>query len=116
MTEKEITADVIEVTTPYVDRNNDYTQIYIKKEIGNYKITDAGYIITDLELSGVNVLKPGRRNEILHTILYRLGLDLDEETSEIYTRETAEDRIPLACNRLLQGMLAVNDMFYLSTP
>ena len=116
MTEKEIAADVIEVTTPYVDRNNDYTQIYIKKGIGHYKITDAGYIITDLELSGVNVLKSGRRKEILHTILCRLGLDLDESTGEIYTREISEDKIPLGCNRLLQGMLDVNDMFYLSTP
>lgn len=45
--------DVCELTTPFVDRHNDYMQIYIKATPSGVVLTDDGYIIRDLEISGL---------------------------------------------------------------
>ena len=42
----------IEITTPYLDRHNDYIQIYAKRSNGGIILTDDGHTIEDLELSG----------------------------------------------------------------
>ena len=34
--------DWIEITTPYLDRHNDYLQIYVKRENSGFIITDEG--------------------------------------------------------------------------
>lgn len=44
--------DTVEITTPYLDRHNDFLQIYVKRDQGGFIITDDGYIINDLKLSG----------------------------------------------------------------
>lgn len=36
--------DWVEITTPYLDRHNDYLQIYAQKQNGSYILTDDGYI------------------------------------------------------------------------
>lgn len=113
MKEKQLENGPIEITTPFLDRNNDYTQIYIESEVGAYRITDGGYIINDLAISGIDVLKKGRRRALLDSVLRRIGLSLDEKTCEIYTRERNHGELPAAYHRLLQGMLDVSDMFYL---
>lgn len=41
------------ITLPFLDRNNDYVDIYIlDKGNGLYTITDDGYTISDLKLGG----------------------------------------------------------------
>jgi hypothetical protein len=44
--------DWVEITTPYLDRHNDYVQIYAKKTNGGFTLTDDGYTIDDLEQGG----------------------------------------------------------------
>ena len=39
----------VEITTPYLDRHNDYLQIYAKRANGGLLLTDDGYTIEDLE-------------------------------------------------------------------
>jgi len=41
----------IEITTPYLDRHNDYLQIYVKRENSGFFLTDDGYTIEDLKCS-----------------------------------------------------------------
>src|SRR2546429_4820113 len=53
--------DWIEITTPYLDRHNDYVQIYAKKSNGSYILTDDGYTIDDLETSGCKLQSPKRQ-------------------------------------------------------
>ena len=36
--------DHIEITTPYLDRHNDYLQIYAKRANGGFLLTDDGYV------------------------------------------------------------------------
>jgi Domain of unknown function DUF1828 len=52
------------ITTPFVDRHNDYLQIYAKQENDRYILTDDNYIVEDLEQSGFN-LGTIKRKEIL---------------------------------------------------
>jgi len=51
-------ADWIGITTPYLDRHNDYLQIYARRQNGNYILTDDGYILDELELSGCKLESP----------------------------------------------------------
>ena len=104
--------DWIEITTPYLDRHNDYLQIYVRKENGQFLLTDDGYILEDLELSGCKLESP-KRQQLLHITLSGFGVDLIE--GALQTRASA-DNFALRKHNLVQAMLAVNDLFYLSGP
>jgi hypothetical protein len=99
-----------EITTPYLDRHNDYIQIYTRYENGYYVITDAGETIADLEMSGLSINKSQKRKDLLKVIVQGFGLDFDSELKVIASRET----FPLKKHSLIQAILAVNDMFYLA--
>lgn len=102
----------VEVTTPHLDRNNDYLQIYIKKEDDTYVMTDDGYIINDLEMSGCN-LDSAKREDILRITL--AGFGVQRVGNQLQTH-AIESNFPFKKHSLLQAMLTVNDMFFLSSP
>ena len=104
--------DWIEITTPYLDRHNDYLQIYARKEDGEFVLTDDGYILEDLELSGCKLESP-KRQQLLRITLNGFGVDLDKGALQV--RASAEN-FALRKHNLVQAMLAVNDLFYLSSP
>ena len=101
-----------EITTPYLDRHNDCLQIYAKKENNNIILTDDGYIINDLISSGC-ALDSQRRKEILNTTIKGFGVSLED--NQIIVKTTI-DNFPQKKHDLIQAMLAVNDLFYLSKP
>jgi len=43
-------SDWVEITTPYLDRHNDDIQIYLKRQDGEWVLTDDGYTLADLAL------------------------------------------------------------------
>ena len=113
MTQTKLENGLIEVTTPFLDRNNDYTQIYFKKEKDStYIVTDLGYTVTELILSGVD-LTTDRRKTIFKQILYRLGIQYDESEKALFIK-CDKSKLPVAQHILMQGMLDVNDMFSLA--
>ena len=57
-------ADWVEITTPYLDRHNDYLQIYAKRVDGSFILTDDGYTIEDLLQSGCR-LDSSKRQSLL---------------------------------------------------
>ncbi|HAZ96916.1 DUF1829 domain-containing protein [Treponema sp. UBA6852] len=101
-----------EITTPYLDRHNDCLQIYAKKEGDKIILSDDGYIIDDLESSGCHLDSP-RRKEILNITLRGFGVLLDD--NQLIVKTSAEN-FPQKKHDLIQAMLAVNDLFYLSKP
>ena len=101
-----------EITTPYLDRHNDCLQIYAKKEDDKIILTDDGYIIDDLESSGCFLDSP-RRIEILNTTIRGFGVTCDNNQLIV---NTSVDNFPQKKHDLIQAMLAVNDLFYLSKP
>jgi hypothetical protein len=100
--------DWVEITTPYLDRHNDYIQIYIKKIGNSFVLTDDGYTIGDLLKSGVNFSSP-KRSELLKITLN--GFGVSKEGNALCVNTNMDD-FPLKKHNLVQAMLAVNDMFY----
>lgn len=101
-----------EITTPYLDRHNDYLQIYVAKTEHGYRITDDGYIISDLRLSGCE-LDTEKRSSLLQETINGFGVSLEGEELTI---NAGDSNFPLRKHNLLQAMLAVNDLFYLAQP
>lgn len=99
-----------EITTPYIDRHNDYIQIYLKKEKNGFILTDDSYTIEDLIQSGCSLDTP-RRKQILQTTLNGFGVQLDGDSLIV---KANFDNFPLKKHNLIQAILAVNDMFYLA--
>lgn len=102
----------IEITTPYLDRHNDYLQIYAKRANGGFVLTDDGYIIEDLEQSGCKLESP-KRQDLLKLTLNGFGVQLDGKNLQVHA---SPENFALRKHNLVQAMLAVNDMFYLAVP
>jgi len=109
---RQIDNDWVQVTTPHIDRHNDCLQIYIRKKDGGYLLTDDGYVINDLVNSGCELDSP-KRQELLKTTLAGFGVQLDGEQLLV---KTTPEKFALRKHSLMQAMLAVNDLFYLSSP
>ena len=105
--------DWVEITTPYVDRHNDYLQIYVKKDNGGFLLTDDGYIIADLLHSGC-LLDSEKRQKFLKMTLNGFGIQLDN--NDALTIHASLDNFASRKHNLVQAMLAVNDLFYLASP
>lgn len=104
--------DWVEISTPYLDRHNDYIQIYVKKENANYLLTDDGWIINDLEDAGCS-LDSAKRQALLKMTLNGFGVQLNNGRIET---SASSDSFSLRKHNLIQAMLAVNDLFYLAAP
>lgn len=103
------TNNAIEITTPLMDRHNDYLQLYAIPQGDKLRLTDDGYIINDLLLSGCDLHTSKKRKEMLNTILNSYGVQLSDK-DELFVESTLET-FPQKKHMLLQAMLTVNDMF-----
>ena len=104
--------DWVEITTPYLDRHNDYLQIYAKKTNGGFTLTDDGYTIDDLEGSGCK-LETQKRQDLLRVTLNGFGVQIEGKALQVHA---SPENFALRKHNLVQAMLAVNDMFYLAQP
>ena len=104
--------DWIEITTPYLDRHNDYMQIYVKRENSGFIITDDGYTIEDLRLSGCE-LESKKRRDLFNLTLNGFGVKLVGDELRVHA---SSDNFALRKHNLVQAMLAVNDLFYMAVP
>lgn len=99
-------------TTPYLDRHNDYTQIYVRRDNGAFMLTDGGETIQDVRASGCD-LEASKRRDLLTSTLNGFGIRRDGDA--LLVRATPQD-FSLRKHNLVQAILAVNDLFYLSVP
>jgi len=104
--------DFVEVTTPYLDRHNDYLQFYVKNNKSGYVLTDDGYVIEDLRRSGCK-LETAKRKDLLKMTLNGFGVQLEQDELVVHA---TKDNFNLRKHNLVQAMLAVNDLFYLAEP
>jgi len=109
---REIDSDWVEITTPHLDRNNDYLQIYVKRQNDSIILTDDGYTIDDLTQSGCRLDRPKRQALLRMTLA---GFGVQEKEGRLEVRTTPQN-FALRKHSLVQAMLAVNDLFYLSQP
>lgn len=99
------------VSTPFLDRHNDHLDIYFIKDNKNILLTDNGYTIADLKMSGLEINTPKREN-ILRTSLNGFGVQINS-SNELFVVAN-KSNLGQKKHYLLQAMLAVNDMFNLS--
>ena len=109
---RQLKEDWVEITTPYLDRHNDYLQIYAKRNNGGFLLTDYGYTIEDLKMSGCE-LESKKRRDLLNTTLNGFGIKLDGTSLVV---NASPENFSLRKHNLVQSILAVNDLFYLATP
>jgi hypothetical protein len=102
--------DVIEITTPFLDSHNDHIQLYIKQDKEKIVITDDGYTISDLLMTGCD-LSSGRRKQILQGILNGFGVKMSGKELIV---ETDAHNYPQKKHALLQAVISVSDMFMLA--
>ena len=103
-----IVDDWIEVTTPYLDRHDDYLQIYAQPHDGGWLLTDDGYVIDDLEQSGCNIGSP-KSKAMLNSIL--AGFGVQSESGHLVVHASPTDFAQCKHN-LVQAMLSVGNLFY----
>ena len=101
-----------QITTPYLDRHNDYLQIYLRDEGGKLLLSDDGYTIEDLIQSGCSLESPKRRSLLKQTLA---GFGVQERENRLEVRATRQT-FPMRKHDLVQAMLAVNDLFCLAMP
>jgi hypothetical protein len=102
---------ICSISTPFLDRHNDNIEIYYVKNNGSLKLTDNGYTIADLKMSGFEINTP-KRESILKTVLNGFGIKMSDK-SELYVDATSQN-VGQKKHYLLQAILSVNDMFNLS--
>lgn len=102
--------DWVEITTPFLDRHNDHLQIYVRRQGDGYLLTDAGETISDLRMSGCD-LDSDRRQDILRTTLNGFGVRMEDESLVV---NASQGDFPTRKHSLVQAMLAINDLYYLS--
>jgi hypothetical protein len=103
---------ICEVTTPFLDRHNDHLQIYIKREKDQIILTDDGYIISDLRLSGCD-LTTTKRVEIRDLVLSGFGIQMDGDKLIVKANPS---NFPQKKHNLLQAMISINDLFVMAQP
>lgn len=109
---QEVGDQYVQITTPYLDRHNDYTQIYVKRSDGGFLLTDAGETIADLRSSGCD-LDTTKRKDLLAATLNGFGVQRD---GDALTVKATPQSFALRKHNLVQAILAVNDLFYLAIP
>ena len=103
--------EYLEITSPFLDRYNDYLQVYAKLEVDDEIIlTDDAYIINNLQMSGVDI-NSSKRKQVLESFLNKYNVKLEEDA--LVTRSGIED-FPQKILFLMQAMLNIDDMFMLS--
>lgn len=105
--------DSVEITTPYLDRHNDYFQIYATQDRDGFLLTDDGYVLADLEMSGLEIAK-ARQHPAFQAALG--GLDVQVSDENVLQVRTSPADFALRTHSLVQAMLAVNDLGCLVTP
>ena len=103
-------AAAVEITTPFLDLHNDYIQIYLINSDDSLLLTDGGDTINDLEMSGCNLNAPKRQN-MLQATLNGFGVSLVNGELQVKANES---NFPAQKHNLLQAILTVNDLFFVS--
>ena len=99
-----------EITTPYLNHQNDNIQIYVKENPnGTIELTDDGYTINSLKAGGLTFTK--NRKDQLNKILTKFGFSLQSNEIIGVSQRT---KFPEKKHMMLQAILAVDDMHNIS--
>ena len=103
--------EYIRIDAPFLDRHNDFVTLYVKPENGGYFLTDDGFTINDLIMTGCDLSTP-KRKTILDEIIAGFGVNLTQNNELTVVADTSD--FALKKHMLIQAMLSVNDMFVMT--
>ena len=103
----------MEITTPFLDVHNDELRFYVQKQADGMLFTDDGYILADLEMSGINISK-GKRKELLQAVADTMNIKI--ENGAITAKAENPAQAAQTMHLMIQAMLKIGDMFMLSSP
>lgn len=109
----DVEQDYVSISTPFIDTNFDNINLYARIiNQDQVEVSDFGYTITNLEELGITLNKRSKTVwRIYESALNDFGINREDEALII---RTSLDRFPIAKNRLLQGIMRINDISYLS--
>lgn len=100
-----------EIGLPFFDHLGDALTVYIEKtDPIHYKIDDDGYIIDNLEMSGLNLTD--KRKETLLEICNNFGIQVVDNKLQA---TATKSNLPQMVHNLAQVMLRIDDMYMTST-
>ncbi len=99
--------DWVEITTPYLDRHNDYIQIYLRHQDNGWILTDDGYTLNELAHSGCHLdTLHGKR--LLESLLKGFRV---VQVSDCLEVRVDKANFAARTHDLIQAILAVNNFF-----
>ena len=107
----ELSSNSIRIETPFLDNSLDKIILYVNNSGSKIIISDNGWTLDYLEAHGFNFKIGSSKYILLHSILKTFDLDIFD--GEIYI-ECVEDNFPLAKQKILQGLIRINDLTLLS--
>lgn len=111
ISEKQIN-DCIEITTPFLDRHNDWLQIYVEEtDDDRIYLTDDGYILNDLQNCGIDI-KTDARKRILSNIVNGYGIQISKDNELCIVTDRAS--FAQKKHMLIQCMMSVDDLYITS--
>jgi len=98
-----------EITSPFLDNSNDYIQVYASKDKNPIIISDDGYTLSMLELTGLKLSE--NRVSLIRQVCATLGVKLEDNEMIV---STDQETFGVQLDSLLQAIIKVSDMYYLS--
>ena len=102
-----------EITTPFLDSQNDAIQFYVKREGESFLFTDDGYTFADIEMTGLN-LSTKKRKELVQYLADSMNVSIDN--GAITATASSSTLVAQTEHFMIQAMLKFNDLFYLTSP
>ncbi len=99
---------VLEITTPFLDRHNDYIQLYIISKKKEIIISDDGFTYADLIMSGI-VINSLDTKQNLGNILQNYGVGVGKNNELFIT--TKYNNLIENEHKLIQSIVAINNLF-----
>lgn len=98
----------IEISSPFMDSLNDNITLYVEPNNNNFKITDEGYTIWNLESLGSSIKKGSKRYNMLQSIINRYNISFDADSKELYFH-SQKNELGSSIHYLLQTTLTISD-------
>lgn len=94
-----------EITTPFLDIDNDYIQIYLQENNGALYLSDDAYTINNLESRGINLI--GNKKKILYNLAKQFNITIKNDE---FIVKTDTLNFPQDKHRFIQFILKAYDM------
>lgn len=112
LTFTDLEENVVAISTPFIDSEFDTINLYAEILGDKIKVTDFGYTVFNLEASGVMITKRSRtKHSIFTDIINTFGV---QKQGDVLSITTDMDKFAIAKNRLLQAIMKINDLEFLS--